>query len=513
MLPQLTRTSSELKSSSTPILAIDNTLAGMDASKYRADQPTADPAKLMLSSSQQSYSSGWNPIQPKYESDVRLAPIATGSPAYLQSDSRKPAPSVSLLNRNHSIPEPAKLPSPNYPTPKPPVVPGALSTLAEAAGQITDVPAPPPPPNSLVDILLSNSQSGFNPSTPINARQQDPLQSLSVLIANNIKNANGASLEENIQRAISQAAVELRTNISHQNGSNLVHGQMQHAPNHADVVMTNEGQSDGAEEMDYEEVESKIEYLRGLYKMQKRQKKHKTSGRMCTTCNKILPRACDMNKHIKRHTRPFGCTFHKCNKLFGSKNDWKRHENSQHFQIEMFRCQVVEPLKKYGVCAKVFYARSAFEEHLKDWHKVSGDAFVQEHIQDCRIGRGNQGRFWCGFCKKILVLKEQGVPGWDERFNHIDNHYKENARVDHWVDAETNQTKEEMRLEAEQRKADRHQDEDEDDVSTSSSSSSDQTPSDSVTSPHQESNNPLKRKTPHDESSEPTKEWLYFCVG
>ena len=491
----------------------------MDASKYRVDQPTADPAKLMLSGSQHSYSSGWNAIQPKYEPDVRLPPIAAGSQVFLQSDSRKPGPSPSPLSRSQNVLEPAKLSQPIYAaSSKQPAAPGALSTLAEAAGQITDIPGPRLRANPLVEMLgLNNSQSGLNPSTPINLGQQDPLQSLTALIANSIKNANGDSLEDSIHRAISQAAVELRSSLvdpqSHQNESGLSHNQIQHQPTRVNAAMTNDGQSDSTEEMmDEEEVTRGIEIIRGVYRRQKREKKHKSSNRVCNFCKKELPRACDMNKHMKRHTRPFGCTFHKCNKVFGSKNDWKRHENSQHFQIEMFRCQVAESQKKYGVCAKVYYAGSAFEEHLKEGHKVTGKAFIEEHLRTCRIGRGNQGHFWCGFCKKIIVLTEQGVQGWDERFNHIDDHYKAGRRVDHWVDAETNQTKEEMMNEVEKRKADNHQDDDSDDISTSSSSSSDQTPSISVAIPPQEPNNPLKRKAPHDEGSAPKKECFYFCV-
>ena len=215
-----------------------------------------------------------------------------------------------------------------------------------------------------------------------------------------------------------------------------------------------------------------------------------------------------MNKHIKRHTRPFGCTFHKCHKVFGSKNDWKRHENSQHFQIEMFRCQISDLPKRYGVCAKIFYARSAFEEHLKDGHKISDDRGVADRVQEGRIGRGNQGRFWCGFCKKILVLQEQGVPGWDERFNHIDNHFKQGNSVESWVDAETNQTKEEMMAESRRKRRDQHSDEEEDNLSTTSSSSGD-IPSITITAP---AGNPLKRKAPCDEGAGPPQEWVYYCV-
>jgi hypothetical protein len=391
-------------------------------------------------------------------------------------------------------------------------VSAALSTLADAA--VADASTPRRPSNPFADILgLNNTQVGFHLGAGVDGRYEDQLQSLTALIANHIKNSNGGSLEDSVKRALTQAVGTQRPGPhTHQNGSAAFqHRQILHPQNHVENGVMNDAQSEGADDvMDDEEVEKGIDFLAGLYKKQKRQKKQKSSSRMCPHCKKILPRACDMNKHVKRHTRPFGCTFHKCNKVFGSKNDWKRHENSQHFQSEIFRCPVTEPLKKYGVCAKIFYHPATFEEHLKEFHKIADEQLLEDHKKNGRIGRGNQGRFWCGFCKKILPLKEVGVAAWDERFNHIDNHYKEGTRVDHWVDVETNQTKEEMIQEAERREADREPQEVEDDAS--SSSSADQIPSISVTRPPNESKNPLKRKKPHDESAVTGKEYFYFCV-
>lgn len=486
----------------------------MDASKYRSDQPSTDPANLILSSnSQQTYSSGWNAIQPRHESDARLPPISTNSPAFLLSDPRNPS-SPSLLNCPHSIHESRHLSPPTFTGPKKPPTSAALATLADAAAAESSTPRRPS--NAFADILglgLNNTQVGVNTGPGVDGRYEDQLQSLTALITNSIKNSNGVSLEDSVKRALTQAVGTQRAGPqSRTNGSAAFqHRQILHPQNHVENGMVNDGQGEGAEDvMDDDEVVRGIDFLAGLYKKQRRQKKQRSSSRICTHCKKVLPRACDMNKHVKRHTRPFGCTFHKCNKVFGSKNDWKRHENSQHFQSEIFRCPVTESLKKYGVCAKIFYHPATFEEHLKDFHKITDAELLEDHKKNGRIGRGNHGRFWCGFCKKILPLKEVGVAAWDERFNHIDNHYKEGIRVDHWVDVETNQTKEEMILEAERREADREPQEIEDD--TSSSSSADQIPSISVTRPPNEAKNPLKRKKPHDESSDTGNDYFYFCV-
>jgi len=124
---------------------------------------------------------------------------------------------------------------------------------------------------------------------------------------------------------------------------------------------------------------------------------------------------------MKRHERPYGCTFLTCNKTFGSKNDWKRHENSQHFQLETWRCDEERP--EGGACAKVCYRKQTFQEHLGKEHQISDEDAVKNKLEACRIGRNCQARFWCGFCTKLIELKKKGLDAWTERFDHIDDHF------------------------------------------------------------------------------------------
>jgi hypothetical protein len=125
---------------------------------------------------------------------------------------------------------------------------------------------------------------------------------------------------------------------------------------------------------------------------------------------------------MKRHDRPYGCTFLACGKKFGSKNDWKRHESSQHFQIETWRCDGERP--EGGACSMVCYRKQSFQEHLKKDHQVSDDnEIMNEKLETCRIGRNCQDRFWCGFCVKLIGLKKKGLNAWTERFDHIDDHF------------------------------------------------------------------------------------------
>ena len=124
---------------------------------------------------------------------------------------------------------------------------------------------------------------------------------------------------------------------------------------------------------------------------------------------------------MKRHSRPYGCTFATCSKIFGSKNDWKRHENSQHFHLETWRCN--EEKLDGGECAKVCYRRQTFQEHLKKDHSITADVAVKNKLEGCRLGRNCQARFWCGFCSKLIDLTKKGIGAWTERYDHIDDHF------------------------------------------------------------------------------------------
>ncbi|KAJ4345412.1 uncharacterized protein N0V89_011542 [Didymosphaeria variabile] len=161
----------------------------------------------------------------------------------------------------------------------------------------------------------------------------------------------------------------------------------------------------------------------------------------CPHCEVNLARACDMKKHMKRHTKPYGCTYPKCHKRFGAKSDWKRHENSQHFQMESFRCQRKDPTIRKP-CGELFQRVELFRQHLVNEHKVDKGSDVSGEAKACRIGKNYQGQFWCGFCQMIVKLKERRNAAWDERFDHIDAHFnKEKRGIEQWLCVETRKTK------------------------------------------------------------------------
>ena len=159
------------------------------------------------------------------------------------------------------------------------------------------------------------------------------------------------------------------------------------------------------------------------------------------------------SKHIKRHTRPYGCTFPNCARRFGSKNDWKRHENTMHYQIETWKCAEListdgchrtkaENLKTIGTtsgvqCGLLYYRRELFIQHLQDDHDlrdVQHRDYVKDQCKKRRVGRNGQCGFWCGFCQTVVQLEKKETDAWDERFNHIDNeHFKKGDRVETWM--------------------------------------------------------------------------------
>ncbi|KAF1911561.1 hypothetical protein BDU57DRAFT_506857 [Ampelomyces quisqualis] len=170
-----------------------------------------------------------------------------------------------------------------------------------------------------------------------------------------------------------------------------------------------------------------------------------TNTKVCHLCGYAVARACDLKKHMKRHDKPYGCTYPRCHKRFGAKSDWKRHENSQHFQLEAFRCN--QPTWSTGKepCGEHFLRVDAFAKHLETTHAMHCESSRAEECKRGRIGKNCQGQFWCGFHEQIVALKEKRNKAWDERFDHIAFHFEKEGRgVEEWVCVEENKAKREL---------------------------------------------------------------------
>ncbi|KJZ79577.1 hypothetical protein HIM_01046 [Hirsutella minnesotensis 3608] len=136
-----------------------------------------------------------------------------------------------------------------------------------------------------------------------------------------------------------------------------------------------------------------------------------------TGCDKSFNRPCELKKHMKRHQKPYGCTFKSCCKRFGSKNDWKRHESNQHYMLEKWNCD--EP-----GCSKVCQRRESFKNHLQKDHGLHDANALEDKLETCRLGRHCDPRFWCGFCVRVIDIdvNERGGNSWTKRCDHIDSH-------------------------------------------------------------------------------------------
>jgi len=128
---------------------------------------------------------------------------------------------------------------------------------------------------------------------------------------------------------------------------------------------------------------------------------------------------------MKRHEKPYACTHSDCQKKFGSKNDWKRHENSQHIQLEFWKCaeKPRDGSSPSSVCGRICHRRETFKNHLEKDHGIADDKTIEKRCTDCRNGRNFESRFWCGFCKTTIEFGKNGGLAWSERFDHIDAHF------------------------------------------------------------------------------------------
>jgi hypothetical protein len=178
----------------------------------------------------------------------------------------------------------------------------------------------------------------------------------------------------------------------------------------------------------------------------------------CQHCPITLARSCDMRKHMKRHTKPYGCTYPKCLKRFGAKSDWKRHENSQHFQLESFRCQLPSSFPK-TVCGELYHRAELFTEHLQSNHDIKQEERLKLEVRNSRIGKNGQGQFWCGFCETIVKLEKKRNAAWNERFDHIDGHFcKEKRGIEEWLCVEAKKRKGDVAREVDKDRFDEDED-------------------------------------------------------
>lgn len=162
------------------------------------------------------------------------------------------------------------------------------------------------------------------------------------------------------------------------------------------------------------------------------------SGRyVCRDCGKEWKRECDLRKHLKRHQKPYGCTFPGCDREFGSRYDWRRHERSKHALKEMWRCELAD--NDGNTCGELYQDEELFIDHLHAEHELEpGDPVTTRYLQEMAFGGERHFRIWCGFCNAVVTPDEPrpagGARGWESHSSHVGDHFdKDKRHVDEWI--------------------------------------------------------------------------------
>lgn len=135
--------------------------------------------------------------------------------------------------------------------------------------------------------------------------------------------------------------------------------------------------------------------------------------------------------------RPFPCPLaaYGCGASFGSKNEWKRHVNTQHLRLSFWRCDQCPDKPS----SNDFNRKDLFTQHVRRMHLPNGrrqttsnarsaarddnadEQFLQDAAKRCyRIERSPPEQSCCIFCEKQF----HGRGSWDERMEHIGGHFE-----------------------------------------------------------------------------------------
>jgi hypothetical protein len=158
-------------------------------------------------------------------------------------------------------------------------------------------------------------------------------------------------------------------------------------------------------------------------------------------CRKGFPRACELRKHVRRHTKPYFCTFHDCSKQLGSRDDWRRHESTQHFLSSRWLCRHPLPDGVSSCGHHIFIDPQQLRIHLQGMHAIHDINTLSQLQHRYHLGREGNYSFWCGFCSGVIQQDddfEGMLRPWEARCSHIASHFdKEHRTIDDWVDVDT----------------------------------------------------------------------------
>ena len=179
----------------------------------------------------------------------------------------------------------------------------------------------------------------------------------------------------------------------------------------------------------------------------------RTPTHPCPHCPHLSATPSSQQKHLLTHTRPYLCIFspYGCISTFSSKNEWKRHINTQHLRLGVWRCDIGAcaplPRRRRGADGDVedgctyndFNRKDLFVQHLRRMHSPSltGEGETEtwnrtmEYALDrCwrEIRKAPPARA-CGICRrKRVVMVFEGSTAWDSWLEHVGGHLKDAGR-------------------------------------------------------------------------------------
>ena len=160
---------------------------------------------------------------------------------------------------------------------------------------------------------------------------------------------------------------------------------------------------------------------------------------VCGLCSVVVTSNSNLEKHMKRHASPYGCVIDGCVERFRSLAAWKLHERTAHPEQEAcYRCNGSHKRSDGSSCFGVFYEayhwRAGYLQHLEQ-SRVDSPVQTIKQADANHLPRDNQGKFWCGFCDRIVDIKGgSGAPTWEKRFTHIHRHLDDGWKVASWVE-------------------------------------------------------------------------------
>jgi hypothetical protein len=124
---------------------------------------------------------------------------------------------------------------------------------------------------------------------------------------------------------------------------------------------------------------------------------------------------------------PYGCTY-LCDETFSNKIEWRQHEHRNHRQSELWRCNVVID-QQDTQCGTSLFSAESFATHLTTAHNVDQDD-IAAWVENGHIYPNGQVNFWCGFCRRIIALENQGTAAWGERLDHVEAHFENGDSIE-----------------------------------------------------------------------------------